>query len=85
MGSYRLSDQESNSFDYELVELSRLLADLSYSKTFSDQVIAAAKKMGVEKARRVVIQYDFAYDPAAVTRAVEDDPVFIGVFAYSDK
>jgi hypothetical protein len=85
VGYYKLSDQESNSFDYEMVELSRLLADLSYSKTFSDEVIAAAKKKGIEKARRVVIQYDFAYDPAVVTRTIEDDPVFIGVFPYSDK
>ncbi|NHZ42056.1 hypothetical protein F1609_18055 [Massilia sp. CCM 8693] len=85
VGYYRLSDQESMSFDNEVVELSRLLAPLSYSTTYSDDVMAAAKKTGIEKARELVIQFDFAYDPAVVTRAIADDPVFIGVFAYSDE
>lgn len=85
VGYYQLSDQESNTFEYELVSLSRLLVDLSYSKSFIDDVILAARAKGIEQARRIVIQYDFAYDPAAVARAVDGDPVFLGVFDYLDK
>lgn len=84
VGYYRLSDQESCSFNYELVELNRLLAPLSYSESFSEAVIVAARKMGITTARRVVVQYDFAYDPKKVVREIADDPLFIGVFAYSD-
>lgn len=85
VGFYRLSDQESNSLDYQLVDLSRLLVDLSYSSSYVSDVILAARVKGIEKARRVVVQYDFAYDPAVVTRAIDADPVFLGVFAYSDE
>ncbi len=85
VGYYRLSDQESNSFDYQLVDLSRLLADLSYSKSYIDDVVSAARGKGVEKARRVVVQYDFAYDPSVVAREIDEDPIFLGVFHYSDK
>lgn len=85
VGYYKLSDQESNVFDYELVDLSHLLADLSYSASYADDVISAARKKGIEKARRILVQYDFQYDPEKVTRSIADDPVFIGVFKYSDK
>ncbi len=85
VGYYRLSDQESNHLDHQLIGLPSLLADLSYSKTYSDNVVSAAREKGIEMARWVVVQYDFAYDPAAVTRKVEADPIFLGVFQYSDK
>ncbi len=85
VGFYRLSDQESNHLDYQLIGLASLLADLSYSKTYMNNVVSVAREKGIEKARWVVVQYDFAYDPAAVTRTVEADPVFLGVFEYSDK
>jgi hypothetical protein len=82
VGYYRLSDQESNSFDYALVDLSSLLSGLSYSTSYSSEVMTAAKSRGIDKARRIVVQYDFAYDPTAVVRSVEEDPIFLGVFPY---
>jgi hypothetical protein len=84
VGYYRLSDQESNSFNYEFTDIPLLLADLSYSSSYAEEVIKAAKAKGIEKARRIIVQYDFAYDPAVVTRTIEDDPIFIGVFPYSE-
>jgi len=83
VGYYDLDNQESNYGDHDLVDPARLLAPLSYSQTFSDSVIAAAKTMGIEKARGVIVQYDFAYNPAVVKRPIAAEPVFIGVFPYS--
>jgi hypothetical protein len=85
VGYYRLTDQESNVFDYKLIDLRRLLVDLSYSASYIEDVISAARKIGIEKARRVVVQYDFQYDPEKVTREIAEDPVFLGVFKYSHK
>jgi hypothetical protein len=85
VGYYRLSDQESNHLDYQLIGLASLLADLSYSKSYLNSVVSAAREKGIENARWFVVQYDFAYDPAAVTRTVEADPIFLGIFEYSDE
>lgn len=85
VGYYRVSDQESNSLEYKLVEISRLLADLSYSNSYANDVISTARDKGIEKARRIVVQYDFAYNPAVVMRDIDEDPFFLGVFEYSDK
>lgn len=82
VGYYRLSDQESNSFDYELVELSRLLSGLSYASSYGDKVMAAAQAKAIDKARRIVAQYDFAYDPSRVRREIDGDPIFLGCFPY---
>lgn len=82
VGYYRLSDQESNSFGYELADLSQLLSGLSYSSSYASEVFAAARVQGIEKARRIVAQYDFAYDPTVVTREIDKDTVFLGVFRY---
>lgn len=84
VGYYKLSDQESNTLDYEPEDISRLLTDLSYSSSYAESVISEAKKRGIQRARRVIVQYDFAYDPARVVREIDSDPVFLGVFAYRD-
>lgn len=83
VGYYELSAQESNSFNYELVDLRRLFADISHSQSFLDAVILAAKEKGIEKARRVTVQFDFEYDPKKVTREIATDPIFLGTFSYS--
>lgn len=83
VGYYRLSDQENNCFDFQLVSLRELLKDLSYAATYLDQVLLAAEQKGITEARWVVVQYDFQYDPTKVLRTVLEDPVFIGVFPYS--
>lgn len=83
VGYYELSDQETNHFDFELVDLSKLLEELSYSGTFTQAALAAAKSKGIERARWVTVQYNFDYDPAKVKRKIADDPIFIGSFPYS--
>lgn len=85
VGYYSLDQQEGYSFDFALVDLPRLLERMSYSSSYAGEVIAAAKSKGIQSARFITIQFDFAYDPAGVTRKIRDDPVFIGVFPYSKK
>jgi len=85
VGYYELGDQESNSFDYELVDISRLLENISYASTFMDAVILAAQSRSIDKARRITIQFDFEYNPEIVTRSIATDPIFLGVFNYSMK
>ena len=83
VGYYRLSDQENNCIDFQLVGLRDLLKDLSYASSFMDDVVLAAEKKGIAEARWVVVQYDFQYDPSRVLRTVLKDPLFIGGFPYS--
>lgn len=83
VGYYRLTDQERNALGQEVVDLERLLKDLSYSASFHDHAVSAARNKGVERARTVIVQYDFAYDPTKVSREIDVDPLFLGVFDYS--
>lgn len=84
VGYYRLSDQESFNNGFQLVDLRELLAPASYSESFLDVALTTASKRGLEQARSVTLQYDFAYDPAEVERPIADDPIFIGSFPYVD-
>lgn len=84
VGYYRLSDQESFNHGFQLVELRELLATASYAESFVDAALAAASKRGLEQARWVTLQYDFAYDPTKVQRPIADDPIFIGTIPYVD-
>ncbi len=83
VGYYRLSDQEHYNFNFDIADLRDLITPLSYSATFIDSALAAARKHGVEEARWVTVQYDFDYDPLKVRRQIADDPVFIGSFSYA--
>ncbi len=83
VGYYRIDDQEGNSFNFEMVELSQLMKDLSFSESFMLTAIEAAKSKGYEQARWIIVQYDFGYDPCRALKQVASDPVFIGSFPYS--
>jgi hypothetical protein len=84
---YDLDCQEINVDDQRWREQSvkQLLGPISYSESFVDEVVAAAKDKGFAKALYVVVQYDFEYDPKKVKRKVASDPVFLGVFDYDDR
>lgn len=64
--------------------LSELVGQLSYSESYLDAVIEAADELGIETAVWVVMQLNFAYDPAKVERSVPDDAIFIGRFQWVD-
>lgn len=82
VGYYNVDEQESNFFDFELVSVEKLIGDLSYSNSFIEDVVEAARKKGIVEARWVTAQYDFDYDPAKVSRAILQDPIYIGSFPY---
>jgi hypothetical protein len=81
VGYYSLDNQEVMVLDKES-SIAELLADLSYSKSFVDEVTRAAEPKG--RGHWIVVQYDFAYDPARVKRKPASDPRFLGVFPYVD-
>jgi hypothetical protein len=83
VGYYSLDDQEANNHDFKLVPVEELLGPLSYSPSFVDAVVAKASSMGLAHARWIIVQYDFAYSPEKVLRAIASDPKFLGVFEYS--
>ena len=78
---YDVDFQEVNLDDKRWREqpVKKLLAPLSYSESFIDNVVAAAKEKGFAKALYVIVQY-----AKKVRRKVAPDPVFIGVFDYDD-
>jgi hypothetical protein len=84
---YDLDFQEINVDDKRWREqpVKTLLGPISYSESFIDPVVAAAKDKGIAKALYVIVQYDFTYDPKKVKRKVKSDPIFLGVFDYDDK
>ncbi|MBC3919098.1 immunity 22 family protein [Undibacterium sp. CY18W] len=83
VGYYDLDAQESNSFNFELVNLEKLFNGISYSSSFKNNVLSTAYRKGIHLARWIVVQYEFGYDPAKVSRPIADDPIFIGYFDYS--
>lgn len=83
VGYYNIDNQESNCDEFRLVSVTDLLDELSYSPSFRDGAVKAAVDNGVSKVRWLVAQYDFAYDPGRVKRAISKDPVFLGVFPYT--
>lgn len=83
VGYYKLDNQEVYHFDFELVSVAALLEKISFSVSFAENAIAAAARKGIEKARWVVVQYDFNYDPSKIRRKIAADPVFVGSFPYT--
>ncbi|OBA11826.1 MULTISPECIES: immunity 22 family protein [Acinetobacter] len=83
VGYYNLDNQETNNINFEIESLNKLLEDLSYSKSFINEVISAAFDKGIVDCRWVIVQYDFNYNPLKVKRRIAKDPIFIGSFKYS--
>lgn len=81
VGYYSLDSQEANARP-TIVPLEELLGDISYSVSFLPNALSAARDRGLEFARWVVVQFDFAYDPTRVSRPIAADPIFLGVFSY---
>ena len=57
---------------------------MSYSSSFLEPANQAAAKKKVTHAYGALAQYEFAYDPKRVRRAVAKDPIFLGVFDWND-
>lgn len=84
VGYYDLDNQEANSSSPALADLGRLLEAISYSASFRAAAQARAEALGVGQACWVTVLFDFAYAPELVSRPVARDPIFLGVFSYSE-
>ncbi len=71
--------------EFEEAPIADILGQLSYSESFLDAAVRAAEVKEITKARWVMGQYDFAYDPVRVYVPVAADPVYIGNFLWSDE
>lgn len=83
--SYDLDFQEVVAVgEFEEAPVVDILRQLSYSASFFDAAVRAARLRGIARAHWSVAQYDFAYDPARVYVPIAADPLFIGSFPWSD-
>ena len=80
---YEIDSQEGVTNDHPQ-PLSSLMSQLSYSGSFIQDALNAAKRMGIMEAYGVMVQFDFAYDPSKVTRQISKDPAFIGYFGWHE-
>jgi hypothetical protein len=81
--SYEIDSQEGV-VSKDLQPISQLLEQLSYSESFASAASAAAHSLGIAEAYGVIAQFDFAYDPKAVTKPIAVEPVFIGSFPWRE-
>lgn len=82
VGYYRLDDQEANASNEEPLSIDRLLAPISYSQSFSSQIVDAAKLKGIVTSRRVLVQFDFEYDSSRVRRPIDPALLYIATVPY---
>ena len=66
----------------EPIAVADLILLLSSGRSFVDEVVKAAQRLGITEAVWSVIQFDMAYDPSLIARPVSDEPKFIGFFPY---
>jgi hypothetical protein len=84
VGYYRLDDQETNASDGDPLGIDKLLAPISYSPSFSRQIVEAANSKGVFASRWVLVQFDFAYDPSRALRQIDPTLQYIATVPYSN-
>jgi hypothetical protein len=84
--SYDLDFQEIIIDDegWKQQSIESLLQQLSYSGTFLDVALSAAKAKNITKALYVLAQYRFVYDPARIKNKIAADPLFLGCFTWND-
>ena len=83
---YDLDEQEvaAAGDTFPKASVADILGRLSYSSSFLERANQAAAKKKVKQAYWALAQYEFAYNPERVRRAVAKDPLFLGVFDWND-
>ena len=67
-----------------ITPIGEILHKLSYSASFREAAIDAARRFGISSCRWVMAQYDFAYDPSLPGLvSLSTEPVFLGRFRWS--
>lgn len=69
---------------WRLRPITNLLRELSYSRSFLTDALAAATDRGIDKALYVLAQFDYVYNPKRVRKPISSDPVFLGCFRWTD-
>ncbi len=64
-------------------DIEDVIAQLPFSSSFAEDVVALARRKGIDAPRWISVLYDYAHVPTHVDRSSPDDPIFIGVFDYS--
>lgn len=82
VGYYDLDDQETNASNGEPISIDKLLAPISYSPSFSNQIVEAANSKGIFSSRWVLVQFDFAYDRSQVRRPIDPTLLYIATVPY---
>jgi len=85
VGYYNLDDQENNTFDFKDTKIQDLLKDISYSESFINDAVKKAEEKNIQKAKWIIVQYDFKYNPNKINVQISNEPMFLGVFDYEDK
>ncbi|MBI1249068.1 hypothetical protein GC197_14650 [bacterium] len=81
---YYDSDFQEGMSCVEPAPLAPMLRELSYSESYIDAALAAARKRNIEEVFGVLAQFNFEYDASEVNRPIYDDPQFIGTFDWHD-
>lgn len=86
VGYYDLDEQEVAAAGDTFLKatVADILGRLSYSSSFLGPAGDAAAKKKVKQAYWALAQYEFAYNPQRVRKAVAKDPFFLGVFDWND-
>lgn len=78
-------DFQENIFDpkWKSLPIATLIDRLSYSESYRDAALKAAKKKGIDEAVQAISQLEFKYDPKKVTKPVSKWLIFLGAFRFT--
>jgi hypothetical protein len=82
-----LSDLPAESLEVNFEQLAprplaELLKDATYSASFREQAVGAAKRQGIQAAQGIALLYDFDYQPDPEREGAGGPLTFIGSFPY---
>ena len=81
-GAYGLDSLETNIIGERIKTFDQLVGQLSFSKSFVDQAVAAARKQGREHAQGVFVLYEIDYRPKLAGASTSPYMAFLGSFKY---
>ncbi|HEY9226352.1 MAG TPA: immunity 22 family protein [Gemmatimonadaceae bacterium] len=81
-GWYDHDSVDSNNSSEKPKSLDRLIGECSFSVSFSDKAVAAAKKQGLDKTPAVFLLYDIDYRPKMTGVSQSKYMAFLGSFKH---
>jgi len=81
-GAYGLDSLETNIVGERIKTFDQLVGQLSFSKSFVDQAVAAAQKQGLENTQGVFVLYEIDYRPKMAGASTSPYMTFLGSFKY---